>query len=202
MNKMECVFTKPTQQRSWWNDENRKAELTAKIESSENWYVSFEDNVPAKVIKLIYAGYKVLLPDNTERTVNPDSMMVTDVSSHDYPQLAALWTEKQSVLNAEKAARDAVILAEKIALQELQNSCLHVHTATNQVMKAAGCDMDDTHCTTCNKVLRRSWSTAYDRDPDDHISDWAWWEREYMRLYQQVPKRSDYKVVEKIGDEY
>ena len=194
----DCVFAKTTKQRSWWNDENRKAELTGKIESSENWYVSVENGTPAKVIKIIYAGYKVLLPDNTERTVNPDSILVTEISAHDYAQLVAVWTQKQTVINAQNAARDA----ERNALAELQQTCLHVNTQTNQVLKAAGCDIDDTHCCTCKKVLRRSWSTAYDRDPKDHVSDWEWWVREHTRLYQQEPRIGDYKVVATISGDF
>ena len=186
-------------ERRWWNDESLKVGLMAKIESNEGWHVLIYGTVPARVIKIIYAGYKVLLPDNTECIVNPESNSIVDISSHNYGQQVPIWCEEQRLLKLQNDEREAFALAARLAFEERQRTCLHQSTQTTEVARAAGCDINDTACCECGKILRRSWSTAYERDPDDHISDWEWWVRECMKLYQQEPKQSNYHIVEKIG---
>lgn len=99
---------------------------------------------------------------------------------------------------ADKDAADAKILTEMIALEHLQVSCVHENTQEVEVARVPGCDINDTNCITCGKILRRSWCTASDNDPDDHISDWNWWVREYNQRYHETPKASSYRVVDRI----
>ena len=182
----------------WWNDETYKAQLTVRADSG-SWHV-VADGVPGRVIKIVYAGYKIQLPNNSEVIVNPDFLgdALKDVSVDDYPVYVSAWQAKED--ERLKGIRDAETA--RLAKLEEQRQCLHPSCVTYTVVKAAGCDIDDTYCDVCDKIMRRSWSTASDRDPDDHISDWAWWEREYQRLYQATPNRADYKVVETMEDEY
>lgn len=182
----------------WWNDEAYKAELSARADTG-SWYV-VADNVPGRVVKIVYAGYKIQLPNKNEVIVNPDTLggKLIDASVEEYPEFVSSWQAKEDARL--QVIRDAETA--RVAKLEEQRLCLHPSCVTYTVVKAAGCDIDDTYCAVCDKILRRSWSTASDRDPYDHISDWTWWVREYQRLYQQTPNRVDYNVVETIEDEY
>lgn len=178
----------------WWNDAALKSELTAKAEGSV-WYVVAED-VPGQVIKIVYAGYKIRRPDAVEVIVNPDILgeRLREVTPDEFAESISAWLAK----DAKRVEGVKVAEAAQVAKLEQQNSCQHPSNETRTVMKAAGCDIDDTCCKACGKILRRSWSTASDRDPDDHVSDWNWWVREHTKLYKQAPDVANYKVVEMI----
>ena len=183
--------------RRWWYDETYKRELIAKVESKD-WRIAMQKSIPAQVIKIVYAGYKIKLPDETEMIVNPDTVSFETVSYHDYAMMAKPWMEEQEKLNSKKLVENALQSEMKRSLELFQSNCLHCVTSNVEVMRTSGCDIDDTQCNVCQKVLRRSWSTYSDKDPDDHVSDWEWWCREHQRLYNQVPLLANYKIVEKI----
>jgi hypothetical protein len=182
--------------RRWWNDSAYQAELTSRCESGA-WLI-VADKIPGKVIKIVYAGYKIQLPDNSTTIVNPDSLkdLLRDVSAEEYPVYEQAWLEEKADADRKRQEIEAI----RLAKVQAQLACLHVSTETYNSCSAAGCDIYDTYCKECDKVLRRSWATAYDRDPDDHVSDWGWWVREHVRLYQQEPRRENYNVVEAIDD--
>lgn len=179
----------------WWNDADLKAQLEAKVETN-NWLVSVGPNRdPAKVIKVVYGGYKVTYPSGITEIANPDKYAVEDIDQAQYDELKVGFDNR---LEEERQRKQAIEDA-KVALALKQKNCLHEDTQTGITMAAAGCDIYDTWCVVCNKELRRSWSTASDRDPDDEVSDWAWWCREHKKLYNSDPKRENYNVVENIG---
>ena len=158
------------------------------------------DEVPGRVIRVVYAGYKIKLPDDSEVIVSPDTLgdKLKEVTVEQYPEFVASWQTRedarlQQIRNVETA---------RLAKLEQQRACQHPRAETYTVVEAAGCDIHDTYCLSCDKILRRSWSTAYDRDPDDHVSDWDWWVREHTRLYKQAPNRVGYNVVDEIADDY
>lgn len=182
----------------WWNNEQYKEELTAKADAGA-WFV-VADEVPGRVIRVVYAGYKIKLPDDSEVIVSPDTLgdKLKEVTVEQYPEFVASWQTRedarlQQIRNVETA---------RLAKLEQQRACQHPRAETYTVVEAAGCDIHDTYCLSCDKILRRSWSTAYDRDPDDHVSDWDWWVREHTRLYKQAPNRVGYNVVDEIADDY
>ena len=179
----------------WWNDADYKAELEAKV-ATDQWLIKvLPGNDPAKVIKVVYGGYKVTFPNGVTQIVNPDKATVEDIDQNQYDELKILFDQKLE----EAAKRQQAIEDAKAAVILKQKSCPHANTKTEITMAAAGCDIYDTWCLDCNKELRRSWSTGYDRDPDDEVSDWDWWCREHTTLYGKAPNRSDYKIVEDIG---
>lgn len=181
--------------RLWWTDEAYKESLEAKVATNE-WKISVGVNKdPAIVIKVIYGGYKVTYPNGVTEVVNPDKTTVEDIDQGTYDELKVGFEAR---LEEERKRKQAIEDA-RIALALKQKNCQHTETSTGITMAAAGCDIHDTWCLECNKELRRSWSTASDRDPDDEVSDWDWWCREHTKLYGSAPKRSDYKVVEVIG---
>lgn len=179
----------------WWNDAHYKAQLEAKV-STGTWHV-VAGNEPGKVISIVYAGYKIQLPDGSTTIVSPDKLggHLKDVTPEEYAEHTAAWdevqAEKQRAVEAEKLAREALLAK--------QEACLHDQTVTHNICSAAGCDIYDTYCSACDKTLRRSWSTAYDKDPNDLISDWDWWVRDHQRKYGVAPERSSYDVVPGIG---
>lgn len=118
------------------------------------------------------AGYCILLPDGDMITVNPDKTDVLDVSCtcNDYAVLAEEWRARR--IETQRLQEEE--LARHLALFEKQRVCLHQDYTTTKIIEAAGCDIYDTVCTACDKILRRSWSTAYDTDPNDCIGDWCW----------------------------
>jgi hypothetical protein len=180
----------------WFNDEHYKAQLMTRV-GTGSWYV-VADNLPGLVVNVVYSGYKIQLPDGSTTIVNPDKLgeKLRDVTPEEYPQHVAAWNEVVAAREREaEAARQAIA-----ALAAKQAACLHPETVSYYSCRAAGCDIEDTYCKVCDKVLRRSWSTASDRDPDDHVSDWAWWVRKHERLYQQTPTRANYVIVESIDD--
>lgn len=181
--------------RRWWNDADYQASLTSRADAG-SWFV-VAGGVPGKVIKIVYGGYKIQLPDDSTLIVSPDIYKDTlvDVRIEDYPSHVEAWN---AVKAEEKRQRDQAA-AERLAFLHKQSLCLHESTESYISAAAAGCDIHDTVCLSCEKMLRRSWATASDRDPDDHVSDWDWWVREYQRLYKQVPSPVDYKIVDTIG---
>ncbi len=186
--------------RPWWDDENLKQELITRVNSTE-WHVKFSDGTPGRVILICWGGYKVQLPDGTTRLTNPNLCEVVDISDDNYTQLVDLWQAKQIQLTQEKAERAAKLEAERVALELFQSNCLHESSTETEVMRHPACDITDTTCNTCNKLLRKSWSTNNDSDPNDHVSDWEWWCREHQKRYGSLPKRSNYDVVKVItGD--
>lgn len=179
--------------RRWWNDEQHRAELEAKV-GTGSWRVVANKRIPGRVIKIIYAGYKIALPDDTEQTVNPDTMEVIDAEGEAYDAAVLTWQASKDEVLRQKAEQKAAEEA-KIALQ---NSCLHTSSTHQLTAAAAGCDVYETTCDTCQRCLRRSWSTAYDNDPDDHVADWDWWCREYNKLYGSQPNRANYVIDENM----
>ena len=188
--------------RSWWDDEDLKNDLTIRVNSAE-WYVKFKDGTPGRVMLICWGGYKVELPDGKTRLANPNFSEVIDVSCESYPQLVEVWHAKQVQIAQEKIEQEARVNAGKAALELFQTNCLHETTTSTDVMRHPACDVNDTTCLTCGKLLRKSWSTNNDRDPNDHISDWEWWCREHQKLYGSLPNRIDYDVVKVItGDRF
>lgn len=181
--------------RPWFSDEGINSQLNQRILDG-NFFIIVNDKIPGKVIKIIYAGYKILLPNDSEMTVYPLKDNIVDLNEEAYLLAVEQWksdNEKEKArLEEIKKNHDAFLLKQKL--------CKHDQTTKNQVVKAAGCDIYDTNCNICNKILQRSWSTAYDNDPDDEISDWDWWEREASRLYNGwKPEKKNYKIVENIS---
>jgi hypothetical protein len=184
--------------RPWWNDEQLKSQLNSRIIDG-NWFVRTPRSV-GKVIQIIYAGYKIELPDNRVENINPEQCQVDDITPEEFKEQSAIWSIRNNEEQVKAAEMKANMLAHEQAIELKQSTCLHSATEEKEVLRGAGCDVSDTNCSVCLKVLRRSWSTAYDRDPKDHVSDWAWWLREHRRLYgTQAPNMTDYEIVDKIG---
>jgi hypothetical protein len=186
-------------ERRWFNDEGYKASLEQKINTGK-FYISYSNGmfeVPARVIRIIYAGYRVVLPNEEEVTVNLwKEPSVREVSEEEYQSLTQNYFVELEKIKARKA-QEALELQQH---KDFQMACLHEKTTEIQVVKAAGCDIDDTTCEMCQKILRRSWSTAYDRDPNDLVSDWEWWLRECKKRHgDYVPKKEDYDIVAEIN---
>eukprot|EP01040_Poterioochromonas_malhamensis_P004682 gene4681-5017_t len=178
--------------RIWWTNEEYKERLNQRI-ASNDWFVCIlNENSPGKVIKVIFAGYKVELPDGVSCNVHPSK--TRDILQDEYEELKVLYFQRLREKEEEAKRRED----ERLAKLELQRQCQHTNVREEDVVKAAGCDITDTFCIDCDKRLRRSWSTAYDRDPNDHISDWDWWCRYYQSRYNSQPRRSDYEVVNTI----
>jgi hypothetical protein len=187
-----------TNKRRWWNDEHHKIHLNEKV-CNGNWFVK-TPHLLGKVIQVIYAGYKIEMPDGRLENINPDQCQVDDLTSEEFHEQEVVWSIRNKAEQEATEKLKASASAHERDIKLKQMACLHPTTQENEVLRAAGCDISDTHCTVCMKVLRRSWSTAYDRDPNDHISDWAWWLREYKRLYSpHVPSVTDYEIVDKIS---
>lgn len=187
----------------WFNDEALHARYLGRIESGDDWYVSFvgdgERVVPGLVKRVIYAGFVVMMPNNELVTVNPDKCHVVDINHEEYLRQSESWFETQREVDAANTARLLEAQAAAVALQRLQSACEHEAYYSSVVVRVAGCDIEDTTCENCKKILRRSWSTVYDTDPKDQVSDWEWWEREYRRLYHpQVPHPDQYNIVDNI----
>ena len=182
--------------RRWWFDEEYKAELTSKAETG-HWYVVAGD-IPGRVCAIVYAGYKITTPDGKQIIVSPDIYKETlrEVTHEEYVVSETAWQQRM----AEKQRQIELCEAARLAHLQIQAQCLHERSDSRIVAAAAGCDIYDTMCQDCGKVLRRSWSTAYDRDPNDQVSDWDWWVREYKKLYKQIPNQADYSLVESIQD--
>ena len=99
----------------------------------------------------------------------------------------------------EIAARESATQTSAEEGDERRRSCLHESTVIEEVTRVTGCKIDDTRCVACKKVLCRTWSTAYETDPKDHISDWSWYQRECALLYENfVPDIKNYVIVEKV----
>lgn len=183
--------------RKWWNDTDYQATLTARADAG-SWFV-MAGSVPGRVIKIVYGGYKIQLPDDSTLIVSPNMLKdsLKDVSEEDYPAHVDAWKADK----AEEQRRRQQATDEHQAFLHKQILCVHDSTETYISAAAAGCDIYDTVCNACEKVLRRSWSTASDRDPDDHVSDWQWWVREHQRLYNQTPSSVNYNIVDYIGSD-
>jgi hypothetical protein len=207
-----------TEMRNWWIDDKPKEEFTIRAEAG-SWFVVAEpiernsasilfDNfsnsvIVGRVLRVIYAGYKVSMPNGEEIIVNPDKMSVVDVISF-FPEteseIYCAAKQKWEALCAERELKEQIVKAEAKALFEKQNNCMHERTNCDCSLRAAGCDIYDTVCFDCGKYLKRSWATAYDKDPDDQISDWNWWCREHMLQFKTLPKKENYDIVDSIFD--
>jgi hypothetical protein len=179
-------------ERPWWDDVHYREILSNRVASTD-WYVVFNDGTPGKVVLVCWGGYKIQLPDGATRLTNPND--VSDILHDNYAELADVWNAKQSQLALAKAEQESKVEADKIALELIQTNCLHEITTEIEVQKHPACDVMDTTCNTCGKLLRKSWATNNDRDPNDHISDWNWWCREYQKRYGSLPNHADYDVV-------
>jgi hypothetical protein len=182
--------------RPWFEDGEYRNTLQEKIKNG--WFIKFVhdgDITPTKVIQIIYAGYKVELPNKEIVTVNPNQKKIEDFESKDaYEQALGPWKEeadRKAEIRRQELLAAQVIIDAKL---ENQRNCLHDNVKTYCVVRAAGCDIYDTACVDCEKELRRSWSTAYDRDPDDVITDWDWWVRYYRKTYNAEPNPSNYQI--------
>lgn len=185
--------------RRWWTDEVYRQELQTKIDVG--WYIRIEGSqTVGQVCNVIHAGLKVRLPDGTYSNIVPESPDTENISMEQYETYAAAWSHQRQLDHAAKlqqAENERVFQATKRALQQ---SCQHVAVSVTRVVKVAGCDIDDTTCNECHKILRRSYSTASDRDPDDYISDWRWWLRTYAATSgtSQLPQEKDYRIVDEV----
>lgn len=182
--------------RKWWNDSEYQDSLTSRADAG-SWFV-VAGNIPGRVVKIVYAGYKIQLPDDSTLIVNPDKQTVIEVPEEEYLTHVAAW----NVMKAEEQRLREQVESELQAFLLKQSHCLHESSESYISAAAAGCDIYDTVCNVCEKVLRRSWATASDKDPDDHISDWQWWVRECQRLYKKAPTTTTgYKIVESISSD-
>lgn len=187
--------------RRWIEDERYRAELEAKIATGKFFISTYSDCLPGRVIRVIYAGYKMLSPDNQEQTVNLiQDTTVREINEEEYQQLVINWQKAKD--KAEVLAREKTEAREKYLT--MQKNCLHESIERIQVVKVAGCDIYDTICKGCGKALQRSWSTAYDSDPKDHITDWNWYVRYCAQNYNPSfhPKMEDYEIVECISETF
>ena len=126
----------------WFNDEDYKAELTAKAATNE-WFIIASQGLeksPAKVIMICYAGLKYQLPDGSTNFVRPTS--AKDISSEEYEALCIVWIEKQRLLKVAKEEMETKKLADAAALDLLQTNCLHEHTVSSDVMRHPACDIN------------------------------------------------------------
>lgn len=142
--------------RRWWDDQGYQIQLNEKIDT-RTWFVVANDEIPGRVVKIIYAGYKIQLPDDSTTIVNPAKDKVLDASNEEYAIAVEAWQARK---DAAQRARNA-ILEEEAKLKQKQKQCLHVSSKHECVTSAAGCDIYETLCLDCGKVLRRSWATAY-----------------------------------------
>ena len=181
--------------RKWFIDLEYKQDLESRIKLG-NWRVICNNSIPVEVVRIIYAGYECRLPDGNFTIASPDKCEVKDADEEEYQQIVSSWLLDQEKIRQEKAVAAAMHQSRLL----IQNQCLHDATHTYDVARAAGCDISDTSCLSCGKVLRRSWSTAYDKDPDDHISDWEWFVKEHHRLYNQLPNMESYHIVDSIEE--
>jgi len=181
--------------RPWWDNEQYQSQLNDRI-AQNSWYVSSNGGDCGKVIKIVYNGYKIELPDGNEKIVHPVKDRVKDLTIEKYEE-AVIHFHK---MKAEHESRLQAVKDEKEMKRKRQQECQHEETFEQHVVKAAGCDIYDTSCLICEKTLRRSWSTAYDKDPDDCLTDWQWWLRECIKQYGKdyVPKREDYNIVDSL----
>lgn len=169
--------------RPWFDDIAHRVELMARISST--WYVVDATGRTGKVTDLWYKGYLVDHEDGTTSILHPD--LLTDLTTEEYTQRRVVSTPARVVVPV-------------VSVATVGSPCFHKDTKTETVIRAAGCDIDDTTCVACHQLLRRQWSTAYDRDPDDHISDWPWFVRYCKKEYKGwEPSRTDYVVVDRIG---
>lgn len=196
VSKLSSRMSEVTQNdRRWWHDAKYQAELTAKAETG-CWFIKPGDELVGKVVRIVYSGYKIQLPDGTTSIVNPDqnSNCLVDLTPDQYMEEEAMWwSHKAAHAKILQEVEDA-----RLAIVFRQSQCLHEETSTEKVAAAAGCDIYDVTCDACAKILRRSWATAYDKDPDDRISDWNWLVRESNKLYGLSPNKSNYVIVESI----
>eukprot|EP01039_Chlorochromonas_danica_P012852 gene12852-14805_t len=191
--------------RPWWNDAALKEELTQRADSGR-WYVIARPTpssvLPARVVRVIYAGYKVVSPDGIESNVNPEKPLTEIVLSegediNDHPEYQAALKEYEEEQRVKKQAADED-RRQKEELLEQQRTCLHSDSPSGlveEVARGAGCDVYYYSCPRCLKHLRTSYATAYDRDPDDEITDWDWWVRFFQKQYNGTPRRENYRII-------
>lgn len=67
--------------------------------SNINFIFSIDNETVGKVINIVYAGYKIQLPDNTERIINPSTSKIVDLSSEDYENFRKEWLERKEKQN-------------------------------------------------------------------------------------------------------
>eukprot|EP01031_Cornospumella_fuschlensis_P047170 gene47170-57771_t len=178
--------------RPWWDNEVYKNELMARV-SCNNWYVVDKTRrIAGKVMMICYSGYKVQFLTNAE-VLNPD--VLTDITAEECSELQRL-----ERAHAEEQARIAEETKNMKKFDIFFDLCPHERVKEEQTCRAAGCDIYDTTCLRCEKLLRRSWSTAYDRDPDDLITDWKWYVEYYKKKYNQTdpPRRENYNIQESV----
>jgi hypothetical protein len=202
----EGIHPPMSNNRVWFDAGGIKDRLEEKVR--QGWYVHWSESTGenqhpqhhvGQVLRLVYAGYKVRHPDGSEIIINPERYLVEDFDNVEiFESAASAWQEQADLLCCERTRLQAEAQATAEARLSLQAQCKHYHVQENCVLSVAGCDITDTHCLDCDKGLRRSWSTASDRDPNDHITDWTWWTRYCMTHYQQSPKPADYEVVDSL----
>lgn len=182
--------------RPWFDEGSHKDSLLAKI-VEDNFYISLRGGVPAKVTKLIYAGYKVIYPTGLEENINPNTFGVKDITKEEYDALVGPYLEQEDKKRAEIQEVKRKEAEELARVKALQASCLHDEIFIKETARAAGFSSEDYHCCSCDKFLRCSMSTAYENDPNDIIGDWPWFLRYCQKTYgNYVPKRSDYEIFE------
>lgn len=187
--------------RIWWNDESRKEELSLRV-ATGRWYVISKDTsndvvLPGKVIKVIYAGYRIRNCRGVECIINPEKLTITDVllaenediAQHEQYQLAVQQFEVQEASKQKAIDERNRVEQEKL---DFQQQCPHSEDDSGLVVSKGGgpgCDVSEYSCATCQKFLRRTYATAYDNDPEDDIGDVDWWARYCRKHFQPEPPR-------------
>jgi hypothetical protein len=156
--------------------------------------------LPGQVIRIVYAGYKILAPDGTESILNPDNSTFEEIILNTGEDIANHAEYHTAVTRFQQQLDELRQMEQKKIQQEqerkaLQSQCLHRGDLVEEETRSPGCDVYEAHCAICGKFLRRSLSTNADRDPDDDIGDWDWWVYYYQKKYNATPDRKDYCLV-------
>ena len=189
------------QARRWWNDDDYRQELSQRA-ATGNWFIrQNETGIVGRVTAIIYCGYKVQIPSGSLVNVDLTTYTVSEISADEYNEKIVEWVAREESIRLHELSMSAHVeepRAAQIYEHAAASSCLHLSVISSTIIRVAGCDIEDTVCSDCHRILRRSWSTAYDRDPPDHISDWNWYLRK-CASNNFIPHESDYNIVEYIS---
>ena len=137
--------------RPWFEEGVYRDNLQAKIDQ-DGFFVLLPYETPAKVLKLIYAGYKVQYPTGKEEVINLTNTTVQDITAEEYQVLVGPYLAREEALKQQQEAATQQALLEKQRIQALQQSCLHEEIYVAESVRAAGYSSEDYHC----KVNKRS----------------------------------------------
>jgi hypothetical protein len=193
--------------RPWYDDGPQKAKLLERI--TDGLYIQFSNQGTTRkqvgqVVRTIYAGYKVKVPTDEEVIINPQKDQIIHEFSNvgEYNIAVEAWKAEEAVIREEARLKRQALEDARQAILKKQADCLHENVDRVEVLCVAGCDINDVICTHCGKRLERSWSTAYENDPNSLISDWNWFLRYCHKTYNgYVPKQENYDIVPEITEE-